>query len=86
MNFVENRDARKGLGLGLGFGGGRRSKMEEPELEEGEACSFQNHEDYDDASIDPDVDLSYIVSALVLLLNLLFEITEFYLCFTCFTA
>ncbi|RYR71761.1 hypothetical protein Ahy_A02g005981 isoform C [Arachis hypogaea] len=59
MNFVEIRDARKGLGLG--FGGGGRSRMEESELEEGEACSFQNHEeDLDDASIDPDVDLSYI--------------------------
>ncbi|MED6209607.1 hypothetical protein PIB30_056410 [Stylosanthes scabra] len=35
--------------------------MEESDLEEGEACSFQNHEeDPDDANIDPDVDLSYI--------------------------
>ncbi|KAL1308851.1 hypothetical protein AAHE18_17G134800 [Arachis hypogaea] len=35
--------------------------MEESELEEGEACSFLNHEEeLDDASIDPDVDLSYI--------------------------
>ncbi|KAJ7977520.1 CW-type zinc-finger protein [Quillaja saponaria] len=33
--------------------------MEETELEEGEACSYQNNEDYD-ASIDPDVALSYI--------------------------
>nr|KYP71330.1 hypothetical protein KK1_010585 [Cajanus cajan] len=33
--------------------------MVESELEEGEACSFQNHEDYD-ATVDPDVDLSYI--------------------------
>ncbi|KAI4349625.1 hypothetical protein L6164_010190 [Bauhinia variegata] len=33
--------------------------MEESELEEGEACSYQNHEDYN-ASIDPDVALSYI--------------------------
>lgn len=69
MVSAENRDARKGLelglGLGLGFGGGGRGReMEEPELEEGEACSFQNHEDYD-ASIDPDVALSYIVRAFV---------------------
>ncbi|XLR10961.1 hypothetical protein S83_038899, partial [Arachis hypogaea] len=54
-------DAKKGLGLGLGFGSGGRSRMEVFELEEGEACSFQNHEEeLDDASINPDVDLSYI--------------------------
>ncbi|RDY05828.1 hypothetical protein CR513_10283, partial [Mucuna pruriens] len=54
------RDAikRLGLGLGLGLGAGRR-EMVESELEEGEACSFQNHEDYD-ATVDPDVALSYI--------------------------
>ncbi|XP_019452644.1 PREDICTED: uncharacterized protein LOC109354522 isoform X2 [Lupinus angustifolius] len=34
-------------------------EMEDCELEEGEACSYQNHEDYDD-NIDPDVALSYI--------------------------
>ncbi|KAJ1412647.1 Zinc finger, CW-type [Sesbania bispinosa] len=33
--------------------------MVESELEEGEACSYQNHEDYD-ATVDPDVALSYI--------------------------
>ncbi|KAL4287213.1 hypothetical protein HN51_054849 [Arachis hypogaea] len=36
--------------------------MEEYELKEGEACSFQNHEEeLDDASIDPDVELSYTI-------------------------
>ncbi|KAG4928579.1 hypothetical protein JHK84_054132 [Glycine max] len=54
------RDAIKGLGLGLGLGlGAGRKEMVESELEEGEACSFQNHEDYD-ATVDPDVSLSYI--------------------------
>ncbi|CAJ1879051.1 unnamed protein product [Sphenostylis stenocarpa] len=54
------RDAIKGLGLGLGLGlGAGRREMVESELEEGEACSFQNHEDYD-ATVDPDVALSYI--------------------------
>nr|ADV56699.1 CW-type zinc finger protein [Phaseolus vulgaris] len=54
------RDAIKGLGLGLGLGlGAGRREMMESELEEGEACSFQNHEDYD-ATVDPDVALSYI--------------------------
>ncbi|XP_019440848.1 PREDICTED: uncharacterized protein LOC109345981 isoform X1 [Lupinus angustifolius] len=51
-----NRDARKGLDLGLGLDKG---EMVESELEEGEACSYQNHEDFD-ATIDPDVALSYI--------------------------
>ncbi|KAI4301365.1 hypothetical protein L6164_034652 [Bauhinia variegata] len=59
MISVRSGDARKGLGLGLRFGGGGVIEMEESELEEGEACSYQNHEDYN-ASIDPDVDLSYI--------------------------
>ena len=61
MISAGGRDARKGLGLGLGlvFGAGRR-EMVESELEEGEACSYQNHEDYD-AAVDPDVALSYIV-------------------------
>lgn len=62
MISVGNRDANKGLGLGLGFGGGGR-EMEETELEEGEACSYNNNDnnndDYD-ASIDPDIALSYI--------------------------
>lgn len=53
------RDARKGLGLGLGLGL-EVKEMVESELEEGEACSYQNHEDYD-ATVDPDVALSYIV-------------------------
>ncbi|CAL0311083.1 unnamed protein product [Lupinus luteus] len=35
-----NRDARKGLGF-------ERGEMVESELEEGEACSYQNHEDFD---------------------------------------
>ncbi|XP_017418316.2 cysteine-tryptophan domain-containing zinc finger protein 7 isoform X3 [Vigna angularis] len=60
MISAEGRDAIKGLGLGLGLGlGAGRREMVESELEEGEACSFQNHEDYD-ATVDPDVALSYI--------------------------
>ncbi|TKY61810.1 MORC family CW-type zinc finger protein 4 [Spatholobus suberectus] len=58
MISAGGRDAIKGLGLGLGLGAGR-GEMVESELEEGEACSFQNHEDYD-ATVDPDVALSYI--------------------------
>ncbi|XP_057964806.1 cysteine-tryptophan domain-containing zinc finger protein 7 [Malania oleifera] len=54
MISVGTRDGRKGLGLGLGFD--VRRKMEETELEEGEACSFQD----DDPSIDPDIDFSYL--------------------------
>ncbi|KAE9618476.1 putative transcription factor & chromatin remodeling CW-Zn family [Lupinus albus] len=57
MISVGNRDAGKRLGLGFGVGGMR--EMEESELEEGEACLYQDHEDYD-AIIDPDVSLSYI--------------------------
>ncbi|KAJ4968928.1 hypothetical protein NE237_015629 [Protea cynaroides] len=52
MLSVGSRDGRKGLGLGFGVGG----EMEETELEEGETCYYQD----DDASIDPDVALSYI--------------------------
>lgn len=63
MISAGGRDAIKGLGLGLGLGlGAGRKEMVESELEEGEACSFQNHEDYD-ATVDPDVSLSYIVRA-----------------------
>lgn len=51
MITVGSRDGRKGLGFGVG------REMEETELEEGEACSYQD----EDASIDPDVALSYIV-------------------------
>lgn len=54
-------DARKG-GLGLGFeGGGGGRRMEETELEEGEACSYRNDNGDYDASVDPDIALSYIV-------------------------
>ncbi|XP_028762310.1 uncharacterized protein LOC114720781 isoform X2 [Neltuma alba] len=59
MISVGSSDARKGLGLSLGGAGGGKVDMEESELEEGEACSYQNNEDFD-ASIDPDVALSYI--------------------------
>ncbi|KAF8401520.1 hypothetical protein HHK36_012460 [Tetracentron sinense] len=52
MLSVGSRDGRKGLGLGFAGEG----EMEETELEEGEACYYQE----DDASIDPDVALSYI--------------------------
>lgn len=63
MISVGCRDARKVIGLGFGGGGG--TEMEDTELEEGEACSYQNNEDYD-ASIDPDIDLSYLVRAVFL--------------------
>ncbi|WJX85051.1 hypothetical protein P8452_67558 [Trifolium repens] len=58
MISAGDRDGIKGLGLGLGLGS-RRKEMLEVELEEGEACSCQNREDYD-ATVDPDVALSYI--------------------------
>ncbi|KAM7255147.1 hypothetical protein ACFE04_020388 [Oxalis oulophora] len=45
--------------LGLGFGGGEVVDMEETELEEGEACSFSKR-NHHDATVDPDVALSYI--------------------------
>lgn len=75
MISLGRNDGRKGLGLGFGIGG----EMEETEVEEGEACYYQN--DDDDSPIDPDVALSYIVSLflscllyfkLVLLLMFLF--------------
>ncbi|KAH7517109.1 hypothetical protein FEM48_Zijuj09G0027500 [Ziziphus jujuba var. spinosa] len=56
MISVGCRDARKEKVLGFG-GGGR--EMEDTELEEGEACSYPNNGDYD-ASIDPDIALSYL--------------------------
>lgn len=40
--------------------------MEDTELEEGEAWSYQNNEDFD-SNIDPDIALSYIVSLLCIL-------------------
>lgn len=60
MIFAGDRDAIKGLGLGLGLVGGMR-EMVESELEEGEACSYQNRDEDYDATVDPDVVLSYIV-------------------------
>lgn len=66
MISVGCRDARKRIGLGFGGGGGGGGReMEDTELEEGEACSYQNNEDHD-GSIDPDIDLSYLVSRCVL--------------------
>ena len=56
MISVGNRDGRKGLEQG--FSTSKRD-MDETELEEGEACSYQDHDE--DASIDPDIALSYIV-------------------------
>ncbi|XP_052205360.1 cysteine-tryptophan domain-containing zinc finger protein 7 isoform X2 [Diospyros lotus] len=53
MISLGSRDGRKGLGLGFGAA----AEMLEPELEEGEACSYQNE---DDSTIDPDIALSYI--------------------------
>ncbi|KAK4273181.1 hypothetical protein QN277_021631 [Acacia crassicarpa] len=58
MISVGSRDERKGLGLGFGSAGGGRTEMDESDLEEGEACSYPNHE-YDEGSIDPDAH-SYI--------------------------
>ncbi|KAI9080223.1 hypothetical protein K1719_037617 [Acacia pycnantha] len=58
MISVGSRDERKGLGLGFVSAGGGRTEMDESDLEEGEACSYPNHE-YDDGSIDPDAH-SYI--------------------------
>ncbi|KAI3679006.1 hypothetical protein L6452_38312 [Arctium lappa] len=57
MISVGSRDEKKGLSLRYGIEGG---KMElETEVEEGEAC-FQNNNDDDDSTIDPDISLSYI--------------------------
>ncbi|XP_050203543.1 cysteine-tryptophan domain-containing zinc finger protein 7-like [Mercurialis annua] len=58
MISLGRRDARKELGLGFG-------EMEDTELEEGEACSDHNvmnnnSDDGYDASIDPDIALSYL--------------------------
>ncbi|WCJ21386.1 Cysteine-tryptophan domain-containing zinc finger protein 7 [Euphorbia peplus] len=65
MISLGRRDARKELGLG--FGGDRDMDDDSDELEEGEACFDRtNNDDYDDddanydATIDPDVALSYI--------------------------
>lgn len=61
MISVGGRDARKEVGLN-----GARREMEDTELEEGEAWSYQNNEDFD-SNIDPDIALSYIVSLLCIL-------------------
>ncbi|KAL1065607.1 hypothetical protein V6Z11_D12G009200 [Gossypium hirsutum] len=53
MISLGSNDARKGVGLGFG---GR--KMEEAELEEGEACSYNNNNDDYVATTDPEADLS----------------------------
>ncbi|OMO63756.1 Zinc finger, CW-type [Corchorus capsularis] len=53
MISLGSNDARKGLGLGFG-----RRAMEDTELEEGEACSYNNNNDDYDASTDPENDLS----------------------------
>lgn len=53
MISIGSSDGRKGLG----FGAAR--EMEETELEEGEACFYQNDAD---SALDPDVALSYLVS------------------------
>ncbi|CAA7388592.1 unnamed protein product [Spirodela intermedia] len=53
LSLARREDARKGVGLEVFKRGG---EMEENELEEGEACSSKE----DDATIDPDITLSYI--------------------------
>ena len=78
MIYVSSGDARKELGLDSGGAGGSKD-MEESELEEGEACSYQNHEDCD-ASIDPDVALSYIVSSICVFLSFVSSICIFLSC------
>jgi len=60
-DFCWGRDARKEIELN-----GARREMEDTELEEGEAWSYQNNEDFD-SNIDPDIALSYIVSLLCIL-------------------
>lgn len=77
MISVGNRDANNGLGLGLGLagvGGGLGGReMEETELEEGEACSYNN----DNAgAIDPDVALSYLVRVSFLLSIFIIRLLE----------
>ena len=64
------RDARKGIAVG-----GARRDMEDTELEEGEACSYQNNEDFD-SNMDPDVALSYIVSLLFIIFFLLLQVLD----------
>ncbi|XP_015075800.1 uncharacterized protein LOC107019966 [Solanum pennellii] len=51
-----SRDGRKGIGLGFDCG---VEMMEETELEEGEAYSYDNYKK-NDSTIDPDVSLSYL--------------------------
>ncbi|KAF5732684.1 hypothetical protein HS088_TW17G00214 [Tripterygium wilfordii] len=58
MISLGTRNARKGLELE--FGGGVKRNMEESELEEGEACSYNNNNDDYNTIMDPDIDLSYI--------------------------
>ena len=70
-----SRDARKGLGLGFG-GGNRREEMEDTELEEGEACSYQNNDD-NDASIDPDIAYSYLVKEYICVFIFVYGLEQF---------
>lgn len=61
MISLGRRDGREDLGIGFGS----EREMEDTELEEGEACSYHNinnNDDDYDASVDPDIALSYIVS------------------------
>lgn len=58
---MRGRDGGNGVELGLGFES--CVEMDEPEFEEGEACSYQDFDDDDndyDPNVDPDVSLSYI--------------------------
>lgn len=52
-----------GLGSGYWGLGSGPGMSQEPELEEGETCHYK-----DDASIDPDIALSYIVRVSIVLL------------------
>ena len=74
-----DRDAVEGLGLGLGFGfgDGRRREMVEFELEEGEACSYQNQQDHY-TTVDPDVTFSYLVRPSSLICFYLLWCSEFH--------
>ncbi|KAJ6319805.1 hypothetical protein OIU78_015254 [Salix suchowensis] len=59
MISLGRRDGREELGIGFGS----ERDMEDTELEEGEACSYHNinnNDDDYDASMDPDIALSYL--------------------------
>lgn len=58
-DFCRDRDGRKWVGV--------RREMEEAELEEGEACCYENNGSDENSFVDPDA-LTHIVSFLFFLL------------------